>query len=140
MADEKKAVNTSKASKGEEKKAKAPKKFSPKNVGKAIGRFFKDLRGETKKIVWPSRQMVIKSTGVVLAAILVIGAGIWLLDFAISGGITAVSNAASKAETTAVETTETQDAAAEEEHDHDHDEDVSEDSTEEKSEESTTEA
>ena len=93
MADEKKKVtakeNTSEAAKSEkkEKKDKKPSKFSPKNIGKSIARFFKDLRGETKKIVWPTRQMVIKSTGVVLAAILIIGAGIWVIDFALAGGI-----------------------------------------------------
>lgn len=118
MADEKKNVakeNTSEA-KTEKKAKKAPSKFSPKNIGKAIARFFKDLRGETKKIVWPGRQMVIKSTGVVLAAILVVGAGIWVIDFAISGAVTGINKAAENAQTTEAvsETDET------EEHDHDH--------------------
>ncbi len=100
MADEKKKATTSEVKSDKEKK---PSKFSPKRIGKGIARFFKDLRGETKKIVWPGRQMVLKSTGVVLAAIIVIGAGIWLLDFAVSGGITAVNEAAEakKAEATA---------------------------------------
>ncbi len=120
MADEKKNVakeNTSEA-KTEKKVKKAPSKFSPKNIGKAIARFFKDLKGETKKIVWPGRQMVIKSTGVVLAAILVVGAGIWVIDFAISGAVTGINKAAENAQTTEAvsETDET------EEHDHDHEE------------------
>ena len=102
MADEKKAVNTSEVKKSD-KKDKKPSKFSPKNIGKGIARFFKDLRGETKKIVWPGRQMVIKSTGVVLASILVIGIFIWAIDFAVSGAVTAVNKAAS--ETTEVVTT-----------------------------------
>jgi preprotein translocase subunit SecE len=102
MSDEKKAVNTSEAKKSD-KKDKKPSKFSPKNIGKGIARFFKDLRGETKKIVWPGRQMVIKSTGVVLASILVIGIFIWAIDFAVSGAVTAVNKAAS--ETTEVVTT-----------------------------------
>ena len=99
MADEKKAVDTSKASKVE-KKEKKESRFSPKKIGKAIARFFKDLRGETKKIVWPGRKMIIKSTGVVLAAILVIGAGIWVIDFAVAKSVTAISEAASKTEET----------------------------------------
>ena len=132
MADEKKKAvakeNTSEAAKSEkkEKKDKKPSKFSPKSIGKSIARFFKDLRGETKKIVWPTRQMVIKSTGVVLAAILVVGAGIWILDFALSGAITALGKAAEN--TTEVTETVTDDASeenAEEEHDHDHEEDES---------------
>lgn len=127
MADEKKNVANevaSDAAKSEKKaKEKKPSKFSPKKVGKAIAKFFKDLRGETKKIVWPGRKMVIKSTGVVLAAILVVGAGIWILDFALSGAITALGKAAEN--TTEVTETVTDDAseenAEEEEHDHDHD-------------------
>ena len=113
MADEKKkAVNTSEAKKSD-KKDKKPSKFSPKNIGKGIKRFFKDLKGETKKIVWPGRQMVIKSTGIVLAAILVIGAGIWLIDFALAGAVGAVDKAAQNATTTEA-VSETENASGDE--------------------------
>jgi preprotein translocase subunit SecE len=109
MADEKKkalAKATSETAKSDkkEKKDKKPSKFSPKTIFKGIVKFFKDLRGETKKIVWPSRQMVLKSTGIVLAAILVIGAGIWIIDFALSSGVTALNDAAANRETTVATT------------------------------------
>lgn len=113
MADEKKKVaKETSAEKSEKKANKKPSKFSPKNIGKAIARFFKDLRGETKKIVWPGRQMVIKSTGVVLASILIVGAGIWIIDYAISGAVTGINKAAENAQTTEAvsETDETDDA------------------------------
>ena len=73
MADEKKTVKKEDTSKAEKKVNPAKKvgNFFVK-IGKAIAKFFKDLKGETKKIVWPGRQMVLKSTGIVLAAILVI--------------------------------------------------------------------
>lgn len=126
MADEKKVTDAEvaekKAKKADNKKAKkAPSKFSPKNIGKGIVRFFKDLRGETKKIVWPDAKMVVKSTGVVLATVLVLGAGVWILDFATSGAITAVMNAANETEITEVVT-----ESSEDEHDHDHSEDEEE--------------
>ena len=134
MADEKKVTDAEvaeKKAKKTEKKTKkakkAPSKFSPKNVGKGIVRFFKDLRGETKKIVWPGLKMIVKSTGVVLATVLILGAGVWVLDFATSGAITAVMNAA---ETEVTETVT--DSSSEEEHDHEHDEeeeDTTEDTT-----------
>lgn len=131
MADEnKKAVNTSEAKKSESKDKK-PSKFSPKNIGKGIKRFFKDLRGETKKIVWPGRQMVIKSTCIVLAAILVIGVGIWAIDFAVSGAVTALNRAANETE---VSTTE---AAAGDENDEETSE-KAEDAEEESTESTTT--
>ncbi|MBE6815981.1 MAG: preprotein translocase subunit SecE [Ruminococcaceae bacterium] len=130
MADEKKVTDAEvaekKAKKADNKKAKkAPSKFSPKNIGKGIVRFFKDLRGETKKIVWPDAKMVVKSTGVVLATVLVLGAGVWILDFATSGAITAVMNAANETEVTEVVT-----ESSEDEHDHDHDHEDEEETTE----------
>ena len=139
MADENKKVtakeNTSETAKSgkKEKKDKKPSKFSPKSIGKSIARFFKDLRGETKKIVWPTRQMVIKSTGVVLAAILVIGAGIWIIDFALAGGIGLVENAANKTETT----TEVSETEAEKETVEETVEDTAEETTEESTESTT---
>jgi preprotein translocase subunit SecE len=124
MADEKKVtdaeVAAKKAKKADNKKAKkAPSKFSPKNIGKGIVRFFKDLRGETKKIVWPDAKMVVKSTGVVLATVLILGAGVWILDFAVSGGISALNNAANETEVVT-------ESSSEEEHDHEHDHDEEE--------------
>lgn len=125
MADEKKVTDAEvaekKAKKAEKKSKKAPSKFSPKNIGKGIARFFKDLRGETKKIVWPDAKMVVKSTGVVLATVIIIGAGVWILDFAVSGGISALNNAANETEVTEVVT-----ESSEEEHDHDHADDEEE--------------
>ena len=93
MADEKKTVKKEDTSKAEKKTNPAEKirNFFVK-IGKAIAKFFKDLKGETKKIVWPGRHMVLKSTGIVLAAILIIGAVIWLLDFAVSGAVKGLSS------------------------------------------------
>ena len=61
---------------------KASKKKSAKNDGapnifvraaKAVAKFFKDLKGENKKIVWPSFPTVLRNTGVVLAMCAVTG-------------------------------------------------------------------
>ena len=123
MADEKKTVNKEDTSKEKTNPAKKVGNFFVK-IGKAIAKFFKDLRGETKKIVWPGRQMVIKSTGIVLAAILVIGAGIWVLDYAISGAVSGLDKLANKTETT--EKVEDEDTTE----DADKDEDTTEDATE----------
>ncbi len=129
MADEKKTVKKEDTSKAE--KTNPIKKIGNffVKIGKAIAKFFKDLRGETKKIVWPGRQMVIKSTGIVLAAILVIGAGIWIIDFAVSGAVTGLDKLANRTETTE----KVEDEAEEDGHDHDHEEeDTTEESTEKK--------
>ena len=78
---------------------KASKKKSAKNDGKpnvlvraakAVAKFFKDLKGENKKIVWPSAKTILKNTGIVLAVVLIVGAAIWLVDFGLSEGINAL--------------------------------------------------
>lgn len=59
-------------------------------IGKTIAKFFKDLKGENKKIIWPNGKTVFKSTIVVIVCVLIVGAGIWLVDFGLSKGIDAV--------------------------------------------------
>ncbi len=129
MADEKKTVKKEDTSKAE-KKTNPFKKIGNffVKIGKAIAKFFKDLRGETKKIVWPGRQMVIKSTGIVLVAILVIGAGIWIIDFAVSGAVTGLGKLADRAEVT--ETVEDEAEEEETEESTEEDEETTEEATE----------
>lgn len=63
------------------KSEQKPKDSKPKvNVIQKVTRFFKELKSEFKKIVWPGKKTVINNTLVVLAVVLVLGIGIWLLD------------------------------------------------------------
>ena len=43
--------------------------------------YFRELRSELKKVVWPTPQQVLKNALVVLACVLVVGIFIWLFDF-----------------------------------------------------------
>ena len=66
--------------------AKSEKKAKDKK-SKKDNAFFKnlrDLKGEFKKIVWPSKKQVINNTIVVLAAIVVAGVFIWGVDLGLS--------------------------------------------------------
>ena len=47
---------------------------------KRAGKFFKDCKGEIKKIVWPTPKTVFKNVGVVLVTIIVLALCIFLLD------------------------------------------------------------
>lgn len=85
-----------KAKKVKEKPAKAKKGNIFVRIGKKIKGFIKDFKGETKKIVWPGAKEVIKSTGVVLLAVLIIGAGIWLADWLLTKGVDAFMDLADK--------------------------------------------
>ena len=45
------------------------------------GRWFREMKSELKKIVWPSKETVVKNTGTVLLCSLTIGVCIWLFDY-----------------------------------------------------------
>ena len=81
MSEQEKRDNTaaSKESAGSEKKAKAPKKKEKKP--NPVLRWFKDLRGELKKVTWPSAKDVIKNVGIVIVCVLVVGVCIWVFDY-----------------------------------------------------------
>ena len=48
---------------------------------KSRGQWFREMKGEMKKIIWPARNTVMKNTGTVLLFSLIIGACIWIFDF-----------------------------------------------------------
>ena len=68
------------AEKKKDKKPANPNGNVFQRAGKAIKKFCKDLRGEIKKIVWPTPKNVFKNVGVVLATIILLGLFIFLLD------------------------------------------------------------
>jgi preprotein translocase subunit SecE len=45
------------------------------------GKYFRDFKGEMKKISWPTRQQVVHNTLIVIAAIVLCGIVIWGLDW-----------------------------------------------------------
>ena len=53
-------------------------------------RYFRELRSELKKVVWPTPQQVLKNTLVVAACVVCIGIFIWLFDFVARIGIDAI--------------------------------------------------
>ena len=53
----------------------------------AIGRYFRELKSELKKVVWPTPRQVLKNTLIVMACVLVVGVFIWLFDFVARFGI-----------------------------------------------------
>ena len=53
-------------------------------------RFFRELRSELKKVVWPTPQQVLKNAAIVCGCVLVVGVFIWLFDFVAGIGIGAL--------------------------------------------------
>ena len=54
------------------------------SVGKGFKKFWKDFRGEIKKITWPGAKTVLKNTGVVLVSVAVVGVVIYAIDQGLS--------------------------------------------------------
>ena len=81
MSEQEKRDNpaTPKESVSSEKKAKAPKKKEKKP--NRLLRWLKDLKGELKKVTWPSLKDVVKNVGIVILCVLIVGVFIWVFDF-----------------------------------------------------------
>lgn len=60
----------------DEKKVGFFKRFASK-----ISRFFKDLKGEMKKIVWPGKKQIINNTGVVIAVVVAASIAVGSFDY-----------------------------------------------------------
>ena len=58
----------------------------------AICRYFRELKSELKKVVWPTPKQVVKNTLIVLACVLIVGAFLWVFDYVAGTGIAALYN------------------------------------------------
>ena len=65
-----------KAEKSDKKPKKEKKKINP------VARWFKELRAELKKVMWPTRKQTINNTAIVIACCAVVGVFIWVFDLA----------------------------------------------------------
>ena len=88
-----KASGTDKAEKTDKKKASVK-----------LRRFWKDFRGELKKIIWPDFKTVLKNTGIVLLTTVIIGVPVWILDYGLSEGVLGLKKLAQGAKTSQVVT------------------------------------
>jgi preprotein translocase subunit SecE len=65
-------------------KSRSDKKAGQPN---AIVRYFRETRGEVRKVTWPTRRESWRLTGIVLGVTVVTAAFLWLFDFIFSSGI-----------------------------------------------------
>lgn len=64
-------------SKTDLKKAKPAEK---KKQGNRVARYFREMKSELKKVVWPTRKQTINNTGIVILCVLIIGVFVWVFD------------------------------------------------------------
>jgi len=73
--------------------AEAKKQNGFKRFFGGIARYFRELKSELNKVVWPTPNQVLKNTLIVLACVLVVGVFIWVFDFVANEGIMALIKA-----------------------------------------------
>jgi preprotein translocase subunit SecE len=84
MAEEIK--NENKPAKSDKQDNKPEKKEKAK-LGDRIKKFFKDYKSELKKVVWPTKDQIIKNTSVVLFVIIIMASIIGVLDLFFGFGV-----------------------------------------------------
>lgn len=101
------AEKVAKAAKGDKSKQNKPKisvrmKKSAAKTKENVVRFFKDFKGESKKIVWPDAKTVLKNTGIVIAVVAVVALVVFGIDSLLAFIIQSLQSLATgSAETTA---------------------------------------
>ena len=62
------------------------------NARRNLTKFFRDVKSELKKVIWPNKQQLINNTATVLAACLVTGIFIWIADAVLGGAVRLLLN------------------------------------------------
>lgn len=52
-----------------------------------LGRYFRDVRTELKRVVWPDRRQTIIYTSVVVVSVSIVAVVIWIVDAILSQGL-----------------------------------------------------
>lgn len=47
---------------------------------KQIGRFFKGVRSELKKVIWPNKKELVNNTVIVVISVVLVTFALWVLD------------------------------------------------------------
>ena len=53
----------------------------------SVAKYFRELRSELKKVVWPTLPQVLKNALIVVLCVLVVGVFIWVFDYVAGLGI-----------------------------------------------------
>lgn len=100
MSDKKEKTTAEVTKKDKKSDAPAKKKGNPlKAVGAKIKKFFKDFKGEWKKVTWPSGQTVLKNSLVVIVIVAILGVALLLVDGGLSAIIDMLVGLAAKSDT-----------------------------------------
>lgn len=74
----------------------APKKTAPKKknillrMGRSIAKWFREMKSELKKVVWPTAKQTVNNTAIALVVIVVCAIVIWGFDSLAAMGVNAL--------------------------------------------------
>lgn len=88
--DQDETLKTDKVKKDKPEKEKKPGLFA------RIGKWFKEMKSELKKVQWPGFKSVMKNTGVVIVCVIIVGVFIWGFDLLASNVVGALLHLAGK--------------------------------------------
>ena len=74
------------------KKDKKSEKKSKPGVFARIGRWFREMRSELKKVQWPTAKQTVNNTLIVIACVIFVGVFIWIFDALATGVVGALIN------------------------------------------------
>ena len=70
--------------------ADVAEKKAKRGFFKSVVTYFKGIKSEFKKVVWPNKKQIINNTAIVLLAILIIGGVVVLLDLFFGWGLSLI--------------------------------------------------
>ncbi len=56
-------------------------------------KYFRELKSELKKVVWPTPKQTLKNSLIVCACVICVGVFVWVFDYVAGWGISALINA-----------------------------------------------
>ena len=65
--------------------------FIKSSQGNIFVHFLKETRIELRKVVWPTRQETIKTTGMIMIAVIIVAIFLWIIDAFFTWGVGSIS-------------------------------------------------
>jgi len=66
--------------------------FTKSSQGERFIHFAKETRIELRKVVWPTREETIKTTGMIMVAVVIVAIFLWIVDAFFTWGVRAISS------------------------------------------------
>ena len=66
--------------------------FIKSSQGDRFVHFLKETRIELRKVVWPTREETIKTTGIIMVAVVIVAIFLWIVDAFFTWGVQSISS------------------------------------------------